>query len=238
MLRIGTSGFQYPEWKGTFYPRDLSTAKLLPFYAERFSTTEINYSFYRIPAPKSLANWDAATPARFRFSFKAPKEITHVRRLRDAGETLRQILAATQNLGGKLGPILFQLPPFFKKDVALLADFCASLPARLKCAFEFRHASWFDDETFGILKDRRAALCVAESEKLATPVVVTADHAYFRLRREDYTAADLKRWAKIISGQTPVKDAYVYFKHEECGVGPKFAKQFEQLLGSSRPAAS
>lgn len=227
MIWVGTSGFQYPEWKGSFYPRDLSTAKMLPFYAERFSTTEINYSFYRVPSAKTLANWAAATPPEFRFSFKAPKEITHIRRLRDAGPVPGRFHEAIGTLGRKRGVVLFQLPPFLKKDLALLEPFLNSLPPALKCAFEFRHPSWFHEEIFTALKARNVALCIAESEKLATPVVFTADFGYFRLRREDYTGKDIARWAGVVAEQRArQEDIYVYFKHEEAGVGPKFAKQF------------
>jgi uncharacterized protein YecE (DUF72 family) len=231
MIWVGTSGFQYPEWKGSFYPRDLSAAKMLPYYAERFTTTEVNYSFYRIPSLKTLTNWDAATPPEFRFSFKAPKEITHIRRLRDCNQVLERFHTAIESLKGKLGVVLFQLPPFFKKDLPLLQDFLGALPAGIKSTFEFRHQSWFDDESFGALKAAGAALCIAESEKLATPVVFTAGHAYLRLRREDYSKKDIARWAAVIAQQRKQReDIHVYFKHEEAGVGPKFARQLVDEL--------
>jgi uncharacterized protein YecE (DUF72 family) len=229
---IGTSGFQYPEWKGSFYPATISTVKMLPFYAEHFSTTEINYSFYRIPTAKTLANWAAETPKNFRFSLKAPQEITHVRKLRDCADGLGRFSEVLANLYEKRGPILFQLPPFFKKDLPLLKDFLGALPRNLKCAFEFRHTSWFDDETFAALKSHNAALCIAESEKLAAPIIFTADFGYFRLRREDYTSPDIARWAKIISGQQAREDSYIYFKHEEAGVGPKFAKELISTIAA------
>jgi len=231
MFWIGTSGFQYPEWKGSFYPKDLSAAKMLPYYAGHFSTTEINYSFYRIPAPKTLANWAAATPDTFRFSFKAPKEITHIRKLRGAEPTLKRFAETIQSVDRKLGVVLFQLPPFFKKDLPLLGEFLESIPHGLKSAFEFRHASWFDDETFLLLKRRNAALCIAESDTLATPVEFTADFGYFRLRREDYSRKDIGRWSKIISAQkNRLEHSHIYFKHEDTGVGPKFAAQLIDAL--------
>ncbi len=226
MLWVGTSGFQYKEWKGSFYPETLSLAKMLPYYAERFPTTEINYSFRRIPSEKTLTNWSANTPQQFRFALKAPQEITHFRKLRDCTEVLNRFGDALKTLGEKLGPVLFQLPPFLKSDTALLKDFLETIPAHIRSAFEFRHDSWFNDETFTALKSNNAALCIAETEELTTPIVFTADFAYFRLRRTDYTKADMKRWAKVIAEhQRQPKDIFVYFKHEDTGTGPKFGRQ-------------
>jgi uncharacterized protein YecE (DUF72 family) len=231
MIWVGTSGFQYPEWKGTFYPENLSTAKMLPFYAERFSTTEINYSFRRIPSEKTLGNWSAATPAKFRFSLKAPQEITHFRKLRDCAEVLGRFCEALKTLGPKLGPVLFQLPPFLKNDQVLLKEFLATLPSKLRCAFEFRDESWLNDETYAALKTKNIALCIADSEKMTTPVILTADCGYFRLRNPGYTRADLANWVKAIAQQRKkLKDIFVYFKHEETGSGPKFARQFLDAL--------
>ena len=236
MIWVGTSGFQYPEWKGKFYPETLSTAKMLPYYAERFSTTEINYSFRRIPSEKTLANWSAATPAKFRFSLKAPQEMTHFRKLRDCGGVLGRFCGALKTLGEKLGPVLFQLPPFLKNDNGLLKDFLVTLPAGLRGAFEFRHESWFNDETFAALKAKNIALCIADTETLTTPVVVTADYGYFRLRNPAYTRKDIARWAKIIGERRKkLKDTYAYFKHEESGTGPKFARQLLNALGVAKP---
>jgi len=226
MIWVGTSGFQYKEWKGTFYPETLSLAKMLPYYAERFPTTEINYSFRRIPSEKTLTNWSANTPAKFRFSLKAPQEITHFRKLRDCAEVLGRFSATLKTLGEKLGPVLFQLPPFLKNDHVLLKDFLATIPKGLQSAFEFRHESWFNDETFSALKSKNAALCIADTEELTTPIVATADFGYFRLRNTGYTKADIKRWAKVIGEhRRKAKDIFVYFKHEETGTGPKFARQ-------------
>jgi len=233
MIWVGTSGFQYPEWKGSFYPPTLPAAKMLPFYAERFHTTEINYSFYRVPSAGTLTNWAGATPDSFRFAFKAPREISHVRRLRNCGSILNRFVEAIAILEGKLGPALFQLPPFFKKDVPLLKEFLEALPRGLNCAFEFRHASWFDDETFDALKSKNAALCIADTEKLSTPVVVTGRFGYFRLRKPGYTTADIARWAEAVSNHEHVlDDTYVYFKHEESGEGPRLAKELAEALAS------
>lgn len=231
---VGTSGFQYAEWKGTFYPEDLSAAKMLPFYAERLSTTEINYTFRRIPSAKTIQGWWDATPERFKFSLKAPQKVTHFAKLQNCGDTLRYFYQIISDLEAKLGVVLFQLPPAFKKDAARLASFLADVPPGMRAAFEFRHDSWFDDEIFALLKSKNIALCLADSEKLATPIVATADYGYLRLRREDYQAADVARWAETIREQkTGWSDAFVYFKHEESGIGPKLATQLLELLGET-----
>jgi uncharacterized protein YecE (DUF72 family) len=231
MIWVGTSGFQYPEWKGTFYPRDISAAKMLPFYAEHFVTTEINYSFYRIPSVKTLANWATATPAGFQFSFKAPKQVTHIQQLRKTDGLIDAFSKVLFTLEQKLGAVLFQLPPFFKKDLPLLEDFLGSLPEGLNSAFEFRHSSWFSDDVFDRLKSGGAALCIADTAKVSTPVVFTTAYAYFRLRKENYTQEDIASWTRIVAEQSlRMKQVYVYFKHEESGVGPKFARQLMDHL--------
>ena len=228
---IGTSGFQYAEWKGTFYPETLPASKMLPFYAEQFSTTEINYTFRRIPSGKTIEGWFNATPARFKFSLKAPQKVTHFAKLHDCAVTMRYFYQVILDLESKLGPVLFQLPPAFKKDAPLLASLLNDIPSGSRAAFEFRHASWFDDEVFALLKNKNIALCIADSEKLNTPVVATADYGYLRLRREDYQAADIARWAEEIKAKGIIwSDAFVYFKHEESGTGPKLAGQMMELL--------
>jgi uncharacterized protein YecE (DUF72 family) len=232
MIWIGTSGFQYDEWKGAFYPEKLSKAKMLPYYAERFPTTEINYTFRRVPSEKTLNNWSAATPAKFKFTLKAPQEITHWKQLQNADAVLKRFCDVIKALDQKLGVILFQLPPTLKFDLTRLKNFLVLLPKNLKCAFEFRHESWLCDETYAALKSKNVALCTAETEEMSTPVIQTAKHIYFRLRRTDYKKADIQRWAKTIS-ETGSKDIYVYFKHEETGVGPKFARQLMDALGCS-----
>ena len=234
-LWIGTSGFQYSEWKGNFYPEDLPTAKMLPFYAERFLTTEINYTFHRIPSAKTIDNWKKLTPANFRFALKAPQKITHWSKLRDCADTLEFFCKVVSGLGDRLGPILFQLPPNFKKDSAVLSSFLRELPS-MCAAFEFRHESWFDGEIFELLKTRSIALCIADTETLETPKIATADYGYLRLRREDYTKIDIERWTKFLCEQEGKwRDVFVYFKHEESGVGPKLASQMiEMLAGQDR----
>ncbi|MGH8219554.1 MAG: DUF72 domain-containing protein [Steroidobacteraceae bacterium] len=229
---VGTSGYNYPEWRGSFYPQKFATAKMLAFYAERLATVEINYTFYRSPKPEILAAWSQQTPPAFKFTLKAPKRITHDARLRDCGEPLRRFVATAATLGPKLGMLLFQLPPFFRKDLAVLEGFLEELPRDVSAAFEFRHLSWFDDEVLACLKARNLALCVADSEKLSTPVEITADCAYFRLRDEGYTSRDIERWARTIEERARgCREVFVYFKHEEAGKGPQFAQQLGDALG-------
>jgi uncharacterized protein YecE (DUF72 family) len=230
---IGTSGFQYSEWKGNFYPEDLPAAKMLPFYAERFSTTEINYTFHRVPAPKTIENWKQLTPNTFRFSLKAPQKITHWSKLRDCADTLEYFCKVVSGLGERLGPILFQLPPNFKKDADVLSSFLRELPS-MRVAFEFRHESWFDDEIYEALKTRKAALCIADTENLATPKVLTANYGYLRLRREDYNKIDIEHWVDFVRAQQGWDDVFIYFKHEEAGIGPKLATQMIAILTPDR----
>lgn len=204
---------------------------MLPFYATCFSTTEINYSFYRIPSEQTLLNWNAETPPQFRFALKAPKQITHLQRLVGSEDTLHYFWAIARTLGEKLGPVLFQLPPFLKKDLPLLEAFLAIVPQGMKATFEFRHETWFADEIFTTLKKHSAALCIADSEKLSTPVAITSDFGYFRLR-DQYDKSALEKWANTISEQRElVGEIFVYFKHEESGSGPEFAAQLGRILG-------
>jgi uncharacterized protein YecE (DUF72 family) len=229
--RIGTSGFQYSEWKGTFYPEKLPVSKMLPFYSERFSTTEINYSFRTIPSAKTVDAWSQVTPDDFKFSFKAPQRITHFARLRNCDEILGVFWNAIARMEQKLGPVLFQLPPNFKRNVTLLNEFLPILPEGMLAAFEFRDVSWFEEETFAALRKHNVALCIAEDEKLAVPSVATADFGYLRLRREDYENSDVMRWAEFVRAQQAHwREAFIYFKHEERGVGPKFAMQMIETL--------
>jgi len=231
MIWIGTSGYNYPEWKGSFYPVDLPAAKMLPYYSARFPTVEINYTFYRMPNEKLVGGWAAATPSPFRLTLKAPRRITHDSRLRNCGELVTSFCRVSATLGDKLGALLFQLPPNAKKDLALFDAFLAELPPKLCAAFEFRHQSWLDDDVFGRLAARNLALCVADSEKMSTPVRVTADYAYFRLRDEGYTPAHIREWAETISRETGrCRDVFVYFKHEEEGKGPEFARMLMDAL--------
>jgi uncharacterized protein YecE (DUF72 family) len=233
MILVGTSGYNYPEWKGSFYPADLPAAKMLPYYAGKFPTVEINYTFYRMPTPKLIAGWRAQVPAEFRFTLKAPKRITHDKRLRAAevAESVQGFITAAAELGPQMAALLFQLPPNFKKDVVLLREFLSLLPPKTTAAFEFRNASWLDDEVYDALRARNIALCIADSETRETPVIATADYGYLRLRDEGYGDADIAAWtatAKKLS--ETVKEVFVYFKHEDEGKGAAFGQQMINLL--------
>ena len=231
---IGTSGYNYPEWKGSFYPEKLPATKMLPYYAERFPTVEINYTFYRMPTEKLLAGWASATPDHFKFTLKAPRRITHDARLQHCEDLVRTFSRAAGALGPKLGVLLFQLPPSFKKDVGVLDGFLECLPPRVPGAFEFRHASWHDEEVFDRLRAKGLALCVADSERMTTPVEVTAEYGYFRLRDEGYQEADILRWAGTIRGRGETcRDVFVYFKHEERGKGQELAQLLTRQLGAT-----
>jgi uncharacterized protein YecE (DUF72 family) len=239
MIWTGTSGYNYPEWKGHFYPADLAAAKMLPYYAARFPTVEINYTFYRMPTEKLVAGWAAQTPVPYKLTLKAPRRITHDSRLKNCGSLVSGFCQVAGTLGDKLGALLFQLPPNLKKDVALFDAFLEELPPRVCAAFEFRNVSWLEEDIFERLAKRNLALCVADSEKLSAPVRITADYAYFRLRDEGYTPDDVKRWADTIARETSAcRDVFVYFKHEDEGKGPEFARILMQHLGlpSAAPA--
>lgn len=230
MVSTGTSGFNYPEWKGRFYPEDLPSAKMLPYYAERFRTVEINYTFYRMPTRTLLAGWASLVPESFTFSLKAPRRITHDRRLKDCSDLVRGFCEAAASLERRLGVLLFQLAPSFKCDLAVLDAFLAELPPRARAAFEFRHASWFSDAVFERLAARNLALCVADSEGRHTPLVATADYGYVRLRDEGYDDAQVAEWAGRIAGEPRWREAFVYFKHEDEGKGPELAQAFVSHL--------
>jgi len=232
MIWIGTSGYNYPEWKGSFYPADLPTAKMLPYYAARFPTVEINYTFYRMPNEKLVSGWAGQTPDPYKLTLKAPRRITHDNRLKNTAALVSSFCQVAGTLGPKLGALLFQLAPNFKKDLATLDAFLAELPPRVCAAFEFRHLSWLDEEVAARLAQRNLALCIADSERLSTPVRITADYAYFRLRDEGYTPDDIARWGDTIARSTEsCRDVFVYFKHEEEGKGPEFAALLMRHLG-------
>ncbi len=227
-LRVGTSGYSYPEWKGSFYPEKMKAADMLGFYAERFGTVEVNNTFYRTPSPSVVMAWSAQVPETFRFVLKMPRRISHDRRLADVSDNLTYFLNAAMTLGGKLGPVLVQLPPNFKKDVGRLVDFLAQVPASCRVAFEFRHDSWFDDETYEALRARGASLCIADTDEGDTPLVTTAKWGYLRLRRVEYGDSELAAWHEKIAAQG-WDEAFVFFKHEDEGKGPQFAARFLEL---------
>lgn len=231
MILIGTSGYNYPEWKGLFYPPTLRPAGMLGYYAERFSTVEINYSFYRMPTPAMVRAWALATPPSFVFTLKAPKRITHDRRLVEVADPVALYLEAAAALGAKRGPLFFQLAPTFKKHTERLRALLALVPRDVRCAFEFRHLSWFADDVYDTLRAHDAALCIADTDAGATPDVVTASWGYLRLRDVDYDEAQLHAWARTAQ-RTEWKDTFVYFKHEETASGPRLAARLREIVGA------
>jgi uncharacterized protein YecE (DUF72 family) len=231
-LYAGTSGWSYSSWKPDFYPAKLASAKFLSYYATRLNSVEVNYTFRRFPTEKLLEGWIAATPADFKFALKAHQMITHIKRLRGTGDWVTRFVSSLRPLedAKKLGPTLFQLPPNLKCDPGLLREFLEELPPGLRSAFEFRHESWFCEEVYGALKAKNAALCQAESEKLETPAVQTADFAYFRFRKEKYSPKELEGVRKAVANASKNGPAFVYFKHEETPEGALFA---ERLISTS-----
>ena len=217
-IRVGTSGYAYKEWRGSFYPEKLKPALMLGYYSARFSTVEINNTFYKLPERQTLERWAEQVPAAFTFVLKASQRITHRQRLApESKETVDYMLETGRALGDKLGPILFQTPPFLKKDAPRLKAFLELLPPGQRAAFEFRHESWESEEVHETLRAHNAALVCADTEESAAggaPIVPTADWGYLRLRRMDYDAAALEPWAARIRAQ-PRRQAFVYFKHEE-----------------------
>ena len=204
---------------------------MLPYYSERFPTVEINYSFYRMPSEQALQGWVKETPSGFRFTLKAPRRITHDAQLHECEDTLQTFGNRARILGEKLGTLLFQLPPSFKKNLDVLEEFLDWVPPDLQIALEFRNSSWHSEDVFSRLQDKNVALCIADSEKMTTPIVATASYGYFRLRDEGYQDHDLARWADVITEhKSEWADVFVYFKHEEEGKGPIFAKSLHQHL--------
>jgi uncharacterized protein YecE (DUF72 family) len=232
-LLAGTSGFSYKEWLGKFYPEKLAPDAMLRFYAGHFATVEINNTFYRMPAEDMLSRWANEVPERFEFTLKAPRRITHEKRLREAGPDVAEFVRRAQLLGGKLGALLFQLPPFLKKDLPRLKDFLGEVPPGARAAFEFRHESWQDDEVYGALRERGAMLCVTDTDTGDTPFVATADCGYLRLRRTHYEDAELRTWAERIAA-TGLPRVYVYFMHEDDALGAVFAQRLNEFWRAAR----
>jgi uncharacterized protein YecE (DUF72 family) len=228
---VGTSGYSYKEWKGNFYPEDTSPQDMLRLYAERLDTVEINNTFYRMPSEKMLLGWSGQVPDGFSFALKASRRITHHQRLKDSDDALRYLLQTSAVLGEKLGPMLFQLPPNLAKDTARLSAFLELLPNRWPAAFEFRHASWFSEDVYDALRARGAALVIADTDADSQQIVSTAGFGYLRLRREDYDDEQLAGWAARIAEQSWDR-AWVFFKHEEQGAGPRLAARFKEKAGS------
>jgi uncharacterized protein YecE (DUF72 family) len=230
----GTSGWSYDEWKGSFYPEGLPSRKMLAYYAEHFRTVEVNNTFYRMPKPEVLAGWAEQVPDDFRFVLKASRRITHNAKLgAAAADSLAYLFTCADAMGEKLGPVLFQTPPWLKKDALVLRDFLALIPSGRKAAFEFRNDSWFDDEVYGLLAASDAAFAVADTgeEGKDPPLVPTASWGYARLRRVAYDEGVLEGWAKDLT-RPDWKELYVFFKHEDEGTGPRLAKKFLELVGA------
>jgi uncharacterized protein YecE (DUF72 family) len=231
-LFVGTSGYSYKEWKGNFYPEDLSDKKMLSFYSGHFNTVEINNTFYRMPKKEVFDSWKEQVPADFKFVIKAPKQITHIKKL-DVDESSKYFVNTSRSLHSQLGVLLYQLPPYFKKDISRLENFMDSLPADIKAAFEFRNNTWFDNEVYDLLREKNYALCVSDTdENPVNEIIPTADWTYLRLRKTDYDDYSLKNWKERISEQN-WSDAYIFFKHEDEGKGPEFAKKFLDIKNSS-----
>lgn len=230
-LHVGTSGYSYKEWKGSFYPEKIPAKEMLRFYAERLSTVEINATFYRMPQTSMLENWKEQVPNAFRFSLKAPQRVTHFKRLKEADEETKYFLETASVLADHLGVVLFQLPPNMKKDLPRLEAFVNNLPHQPRAAFEFRHPTWFDDDVLELLRSRNQALCTSDTDDMPTTYIdKTADWGYLRLRRVNYSEEHLAEWLQRVRDQS-WKEAFVFFKHEDEGTGPKLAAQFLKLAG-------
>ncbi len=228
-LYVGTSGYSYKEWKGHFYPEELSEKEFLKYYGTKLNAVEINNTFYRLPKESVVQSWAEQVPEEFAFSIKASQRITHIKRLKDAGDETEYLLRVARTLKRRLGVVLFQLPPNLKKDIERLQQFLRFFAGDVRVAIEFRHSTWFDEEIYTLLKENNCSMCIADGDdKLDVPFVSTADWGYLRLRRENYTAADLKKWMKKIHDQD-WKTAFVFFKHEDEATGPKLAMKFLNL---------
>ena len=229
-VRIGTSGFSYKEWKGPFYPDKIKNDAMLAYYAQRLDTVEINNTFHRMPRVELLQTWAAKVPEDFSFVLKTPRRISHKKGFEGIGEPLALFASNARTLGARLGPALVQFPPWFKKDLVVLAALADSVPQGFRCALEFRHESWFDDENYAFLSERGLALVVSDQKVADPPVVRTAPFGYFRFRRDVYTDEEMAAWAaQVRQGQWD--EVYVFYKHEEEGAAPRMAARFSEVLG-------
>lgn len=225
-LYVGTSGYSYKEWKGSFYPEKLPAKEMLSYYAGRLRTVEINNTFYRLPPRSTFESWKQQVPAGFKFSVKASQRITHFKRLKDVQQETIDLIDAAAALEDRLGPILFQLPPNMKKELPRLEAFVTYLPEGTRGAFEFRHPTWFDDDVLEVLSQRNYALCISDTDDLpASHIDKTADWGYLRLRRVNYSEESLREWLGRMRLQN-WGETFVFFKHEDEGTGPKLAAQF------------
>jgi uncharacterized protein YecE (DUF72 family) len=232
----GTSGFAFAEWRPGFYPADLKGTRMLAFYGEHLPTVEINVSFYRMPTAKMLEDWKAQTPPQFKFAIKAHRRITHQKRLRDVDEDVRWLHERVTELGERLGPVLFQLPPSLRCDLALLESFLAALRPLPYVAMEFRHATWHQDTVYDLLRQHRVALCIAEDESACEPLVHTAPFAYYRLHRLRYTDEQLGGWADHLRAHAGIRPAFCYFTHETGPEAVAYARTLMDLVRDGRPS--
>ncbi len=231
-LFVGTSGYSYKEWRGSFYPHDLTEKDMLHYYAGRLTAVEINNTFYRLPKQETLNNWAESVPETFKFVLKASRKITHSRPLKEKESETEYLLTTARTLGSRLGAILFQLPPYLHKNTELLENFLQFLPDDIHYTFEFRHRTWFTDEIYDLLGAKNCALCCSDTENSdLTHLQRTANWGYLRLRRPGYTNPDLQQWSAKITSQNWQR-AFVFFKHEAEGSGPRLARTFiERHLG-------
>ena len=230
-LHVGTSGYSYKEWKGSFYPEKLPAKEMLAYYASKLSAVELNNTFYRMPQQPMVESWKAQVPDNFRFSVKASQRITHFKRLQDVDADTKYLLETVGALKEKLGVVLYQLPPNMKKDLERLRNFVKNLPTEVRGLFEFRHPTWFDDEVLEVLKNQNLALCISDTDDLpVTHIDRTADWGYLRLRRVNYSKDDLAEWSGRIKAQNWTT-AFVFFKHEDEGTGPRLAGEFIEITG-------
>jgi uncharacterized protein YecE (DUF72 family) len=232
-VRVGTSGYSFAPWKGFFYPKDLPASKMLAFYGTKLGTVEINNTFYKLPSEKTVAAWAAAVPEGFSFAVKASQYLTHRRRLREPEEPVARIYGLVAHLGAKRGPILVQVPPNMKKDLARLTGLLDVLPEGHRAALELRHESWFDDEVLNALHSKGAALVCSDTDDVEGKLVETAPWGYLRLRRTEYDEKSLAKWAERVRSLSWT-DAWVFFKHEEEGLGPRLAARFGELFAGAK----
>ena len=234
MIYVGTSGYSYKEWKGSFYPETIPPKDMLSYYAGRFQAVELNNTFYRLPQPSMVESWKAQVPENFRFTVKAPQSITHFRRLKDAAAVTNTMIKTVSELKDRFGAVLFRFPDDMEKDLKRLETFLKDLPADTRAAFDFRHPSWFDDDVLALLRSQNRVLCISDRDEMPWDHIdKTADWGYVRLRRVKYSKSDLGEWAKRVQAQD-WKDTFVFFKHDDEATGPKLAAQFDRISRLTR----
>ena len=232
ITHVGVSGFSYPSWKGRFYPADLKSDDFLAHYSKNLDSVEINSSFYAQPKADTVKNWSQTTGAKFRFSFKAPRQVTHILKLgAGSSEAADRFSKAIDVLGSRRGPVLFQLPPYSKQDLKVLEEFLSKTSAIKNRVFEFRHESWLQDSTYRLLDENGAGFCIADTEDLKPTLRVTGGIAYFRLRKDSYDEDAIDRWAERISETSKgLRESYAYLRHDETGENAVLAQRLSKRL--------